>query len=215
MLRQGRRAVQGRVGHRAKASASGSETYALQWALFPQHDSRLAIAPDDRRLAIRERLKAVAQSALPAGGASERQRTLALGRGRLAELEGKYDDAVKDYSDALPSSLADVRDEHAEALLARAEVRLATVVRRMPENLNWNSQAVPFDAAGATPQQIAALRRAAVEADAAGRAAGLPKDRIRAAELKLIAATRCCTSPRRMRRSGAACTPKASTTSRT
>ncbi len=168
---------------------SSSETYALQWALFPQHDSRLSASPNDRRGEIRKRLNTLEQSALPPGGANERQRTLALGRGRLAELEGKYDDAVKDYSDALPPDLANVRDEHAEALLARAEARLGGVVKRLPETLNWTSQAVPFDAAGASRQQIEALRTAAAEAAAASRAAGLPKDRIRAAELQLTAHT--------------------------
>jgi hypothetical protein len=48
-------------------------------------------------------------------------------------------------------------------------------------------QRVPFDAANASSQQIEALRTAAAEAAAAEHAAGVPKDRIRAAELKLIA----------------------------
>ena len=80
-------------------------------------------------------------------------------------------------------------DERVEALLARAEARVADVARRMPENVRWTSQAVPFDAPGASSQQIESLRTAAAEADAAGRAAGLPKDRIKAAELKLTAYT--------------------------
>ena len=144
-------------------------------------------AADDRRDAIRTRLKTLEQSALPLGGENERQRTLALARGRLAELEGKYDDAVKSYSDALPHSLADARDEHVEVLLARAEARLASVVKRMPEDLDWTSEAVPFDVEGVTPKQIEEMRTAAAEADAAGRAACYPKDRIKAAELKLAA----------------------------
>ncbi len=170
-----------------KQNAANGETCALQWALFPQHDARMSATPGDRRAEIRKRLEVLEQATSPPDGASDRQRTLALGRGRLAELEGKYDDAVKNYSSVLPPNLADIRDEHAEALLARAEARLAGVVKRMPDNLNWNSQAIPFDAADVSSQQIEAMRTAADEADAASRAAGLPKDRIRAAELKLTA----------------------------
>ena len=170
-----------------KQNATNGETCALQWALFPQHDARMSAAPNDRRAEIRKRLEVLERATPPPDGTSDRQRTLALGRGRLAELEGKYDDAVKSYSSILPPNLTDIRDENADALLARAEARLAGVVKRLPDNLNWTSQAVPFDTADVSSQQIEALRTAADEADAASRAAGLPKDRIRAAELKLTA----------------------------
>jgi serine/threonine protein kinase len=171
-----------------KQGVSGSEMCALQWALFPQSDVRLAIAPEDRRGAIRKRLSAVEHAPLPPGGESDRKRTLAMGRGRLAQLENKYDDAVTIYSDILPPNLADVRDEHAEALLARAEARLGTVAKRPPDNLNWGTKKIPIDAT-VSPQQLEAIKTAAAEAEAAGRVASTPKDRIRATELQFIAHT--------------------------
>ena len=113
---------------------------------------------------------------------------------------------MKSYSDALPHSLADARDEHVEVLLALCGGPPG-------ERRQADAGGPRLDFRGGSLR----CRRRYAETDrgnANGRrrgrrgllAACYPKDRIKAAQLKL-ARTRCSTSPPRTPRRGATCTP--------
>lgn len=159
--------------------------YAVNWVMFPLSDYRFdadkALGPQRRRAAVLARLELLDKVPPPPGRVQEPHKVQAWIRGYLAETEGKQEDALRIYSDALPQDLGAATCADTALLVARAACRLKIAMKTV--------RAAAEATGGPAEKAIQEAEGAVDDASAARRVAFFINDKANALEQAFLAHT--------------------------